>query len=90
MEDKLCEKTLEVLKEAVREKKPGVFDGEVYFKRGLCYEELNQKERAKQAYQKVIDKNPESLAAIRAKDYILTMRLKEELKKETSSSTAPQ
>ena len=86
MEDKLCEKALEVLKEAVRQKRAGIFDTEVYFKRGLCYEELNQKEKARLAYQKVIDKAPDSPSALRAKDYILTMRLKE---KEKANSTGP-
>ena len=86
MEDKFCEKALEVLKGAVREKRPGVFDTEVYFKRGFCYEELNQKENAKQSYQKVIDREPESPEAVRAKDYILTMRLKEGFKEKANSN----
>ena len=87
MDEKLCEKALEVLKGAVREKRPGVFDTEVYFKRGICYEETNQKEKAKQSYQKVIDREPESPAATRAKDYILTMRLKEGFKEKDNSNS---
>lgn len=79
MEDKLCEKTLLLLEGTVHDLKPGAFDTEIYLKQGICYEETNQANKAILAYQQIIDKDPESLASKRAKDYLLTLRLKESL-----------
>lgn len=76
MDESLCEKALPFLKKSISKKKPGIFDTEIYLKKGICYEETNQEEQAKKAYQKVIKNNPDSLSASKAKDYLLTMKLK--------------
>ena len=81
MDEDLCEKALPLLKQSINKRKTGVFDTEIYFKKGVCYEETNQEEQAKEAYQKVIKNNPDSLSASKAKDYLLTMKLKKLLKK---------
>ena len=85
MDEKLCEKALPVLEGAIHKKKPGLFDTEIYLKKGLCYEKTNQKEQARQSYQKVIEKEPESPSAIKAKDYLLVMRLKGALKESSDN-----
>lgn len=76
MDEGLCEKALPFLQKSINEKKPGAFDTEIYLKKGICYEETKQEEKARSAYQKVIKKNPDSLSASKAKDYLLTMKLK--------------
>lgn len=79
MDERLCKKALSLLQSSISEKNPDVFDTEIYLKKGMCYEETNQKEKAKEAYQKVIKKNPDSLSASKAKDYLLTMKIENAL-----------
>ena len=89
MDEKLCKKALSLLEGTVNEKKQGVFDMEIYIKKGICYEETNQREKAKEAYRKAIAKDPESFSASKAKDYLLTMRLKQAFKGVKKSSDRP-
>ena len=88
MNDKNCEKALDLFEKLLLNKSAEGFYNEVRLQKAICLEHLGRSQVALNEYDKMIIENPKTAIARQAKDYKKLLILKQKLNKEKESKKA--